>query len=155
MRMLWIPCIVQERERRDVVSPAPLTFRPPREYGTHRMFLSIVSVSVAISCEKGRPRVRVGSELRPPGRPSRVSTYGQGPGAVRCGRRTEPLFPRIPLTSRRREGSLANDHDLTDLTVRIPKELRFRLWQMKIIKGVKIETFIQDAIEEKFRTMDP
>lgn len=39
--------------------------------------------------------------------------------------------------------------ELSILTVRVSKELRVLLWQMKIIRGVKIETFIQDAIEEK------
>lgn len=43
----------------------------------------------------------------------------------------------------------ADGQELSILTVRIPKELRVSLWQMKIIRRVKIETFIQEAIEEK------
>lgn len=43
----------------------------------------------------------------------------------------------------------ADGQELSILTVRIPKEMRLSLWQMKIVRGVKIETFIQDAIEEK------
>ena len=41
------------------------------------------------------------------------------------------------------------------MTVRIPNELRVLLWQMKIIKRVKIETFIHDAIKEKLARLDP
>jgi hypothetical protein len=59
------------------------------------------------------------------------------------------------LSFRRREASRAEDQQLSILTVRIPKELHFSLWQLKIIRGVKIETFIQDAIEEKLGRVDP
>jgi len=43
----------------------------------------------------------------------------------------------------------ADGKELSILTVRVSKEMRLSLWQLKIIRGVKIETFIQDAIEEK------
>jgi hypothetical protein len=43
----------------------------------------------------------------------------------------------------------ADGQELSILTVRIPKEMHLSLWQLKIIRGIKIETFIQDAIEEK------
>lgn len=59
------------------------------------------------------------------------------------------------MTFRRREASRAEGQQLSVLTVRMPKELHVSLWQMKIIRRVNIETFIQDAIREKLGRMDP
>ncbi|MFH1578931.1 MAG: hypothetical protein ABIE25_02090 [Thermoplasmatota archaeon] len=49
----------------------------------------------------------------------------------------------------------ADGQEFSVLTVRIPKEMHLSLWQLKIIRGVKIEGFIQDAIEEKLGRAGP
>ena len=57
------------------------------------------------------------------------------------------------LLSAQKGGEAASDQELTTITVRIPKELRFALWKVKIFHRTNIEVFVQEAIDEKLKGM--
>ena len=69
--------------------------------------------------------------------------------------RTRYFFVSHFLLSAQKGGEAAGDHELTPITVRIPKELRFALWKMKIFRRTSIEVFVREAIDEKLREMNP
>jgi len=65
----------------------------------------------------------------------------------------EGFFVSHVLLSAQKGGEAASDHELTTITVRIPKDLRFALWKMKIFRRTSIEVFVREAIEEKLKGM--
>jgi len=46
------------------------------------------------------------------------------------------------------------DPDLTPLTIRVPKQTRAKLWQLKIFSRIKIEDFVRECVEEGFRKIN-
>ena len=47
------------------------------------------------------------------------------------------------------------EQELAVLTVRIRKDQHIRLWKVKILRGIKIEAFVQDAIDEGLNKLNP